>query len=871
MRSDNRRTRKGKPAVDKGYELYCLADELFYDAPPVTRSTDFDITRRELPAGWEKVFGDEWVVYVPPVQRTPEQGWKVHVSGCLESAEESLAGTWEYCVARGIEFKHLRGPGTLRRRNAKYAPRGASGKLVTIYPEDERELAEVLAGLGARLEGLPGPYILSDLRIGEGPLHVRYGGFAERRCLDEQGRLVPALRDGSGELVPDRRDPVFSVPGWVPLPACLESHLRARGATTTTDLPYRIDNALHFSNGGGVYAATDTRSGTKVVLKEGRPYAGLAADGADAVTRLRRERDILEKLDGIEGVPAVLDWFTLGEHHFLVQEFIEGRTLNTFFAERHPMLDPEPDPAKTAEYTKWALRVHEGVERVVAAIHERGVVFNDLHMFNVMVRPDDSVALIDFETAAPAADGGRQTLANPAFLAPPDRRGADVDRYSLACLRLALFVPLTTLFVIDRGKARQLADLIAENFPVPRAFLDEAVAQIARDAAPAPAPAFAPDAPGWERARDALAQAILESATPGRVDRLFPGDVEQFSGASLGLAHGAAGVLYALDATGAGRVAAHEEWLAERASNPRRGTGIGLYDGLMGAAYVLSRLGHRDAALTAVRHCLGERWERLGDDLYGGLPGFALGLDHLARATGDVFLREAGRRCVEIVAERAGGGGGGRPGLMYGGAGAALMFVRAYERDGDPGLLDLAASALRRDLTACVTDHNGALHVDQGGRVLPYLGRGSVGIGLVLDEYLAHRPDERFEAARDAIRVAATSRYYAQPSLFSGRAGMLLYLARHARSGAGPKDGARVAGHVRDLAWHALPYAGGLAMPGEHMYRLSMDLATGTAGVLLALGAALHDPAPGLPFFGTAHGPSVGTPMAATSIQPERR
>ncbi|MFI0483401.1 class III lanthionine synthetase LanKC [Actinomadura sp. 9N215] len=851
--------------MDKGYELYCLADKLFYDAPPVTRSTDFEITGRDLPAGWEKIFGDEWVVYDPPQSRTPLQGWKVHVSGCAESASEILSGAWEYCVDNDIEFKHLRGPGTLRMRNAKYAPRGASGKLVTIYPEDEHELERVLAELGTRLDGLPGPYILSDLRIGGGPLHVRYGGFAERRCLDEQGKLVPALENGAGELIPDRREPVFSVPGWVTLPTCLEPHLKARSATTTTDLPYQISKALHFSNGGGVYEGTDTRSGRKVVLKEGRPHAGLAADGADAVTRLERERDILRKLDGIDGVPAALDWFTLGEHSFLVQEFIEGRTLNTFFAERHPMLDPEPDPEKTAAYTEWALRVHAGVERVVAAIHERGVAFNDLHMFNVMVRPDDSAALIDFETAAPASDRGRQTLANPAFLAPPDRRGTEVDDYSLACLRLALFVPLTTLFVIDRGKAAQLADLIAANFPVPRPFLDEAVEQITRGAGPAAAPEFVPDTRGWERVRDDLSQAILASATPDRTDRLFPGDPEQFDGASLGLAHGAAGVLYALDATGAGRFPAHEEWLAARVADPKRGTGIGLYDGLLGAAYTLARLGRGEDALTAADHCLNERWERLGDDLYGGLPGVALALDDLADTTGETSLHDDARRAAEIVAGRAAGGPSARPGLLHGGAGAALMFVRSYERTGDAGLLDLAAIALRRDLAACVTDHNGALHVDQGSRVLPYLGRGSVGIGLVLDEYLALRPDEEFKQAQHGIRVAAMSRYYAQPSLFGGRAGMLLYLARHGR------DDPRVAGHVRDLAWHALPYAGGLAFPGEHMYRLSMDLATGTAGVLLALGAALHDPAPALPFLRTACDLAVGTLTASTSIQPERR
>ncbi|WP_242886042.1 class III lanthionine synthetase LanKC [Actinomadura litoris] len=852
--------------MDKRYELYCLANKFFYDAPPTTRETAFEIGSRPLPEGWERMPGDEWTVYVPPEQKAPLQGWKVHVTGCAESADKALAASFDYCVENGIEFKHLHGPGTLRMRNAKYAPRGASGKLVTIYPSDEAELEAVLETLGERLAGLPGPYILSDLRIGDGPLYVRYGGFAHRRCLDERGELVAALENGEGVLVPDRRNPVFSVPEWVTLPRCLEPHLAARGATTTTNLPYRIEKALHFSNGGGVYQGIDTRTGEKVVLKEARPYAGLAADGADAVERLDRERRILELLDGVEGIPAARDSFTLGEHHFLVQEFIEGRTLNTFFAERHPMLDPEPEPGKVAAYTAWALRVHEGVERVVRAIHERGIAFNDLHMFNVMVRPDDTIALIDFEVAAPAADGGRQTLANPAFIAPPDRRGTAVDLYSLACLRLALFVPMTTLFVIDRGKARQLADLIAEYFPVPRPFLDEAVAEITRGVPEVPAPAFEPDAGGWERARSSLSDAILASATPERNDRLFPGDVEQFSGGALGIAHGAAGVLYTLDVTGAGRHPAHEEWLAERAADPPRGTGLGLYDGLQGAAYVLARLGHLDAALGAVGHCLNERWERLGDDLYGGLPGYALVLSHLADLTGDTALEDAARRAVEIVANRAPQEKSPRPGLLYGGAGTALMFVRWYERTGDEALLDLAGTALRRDVAACVTDGNGALHVDQGYRVLPYLGRGSVGIGLVVDDYLAHRPDDpEFEKVRASVRLAAMSRYYAQPSLFSGRAGMLFYLAGQDR------DDPRVARHVRDLAWHALPYEGGLAMPGEHMYRLSMDLATGTAGVLLALGAALHEAPARLPFLGTAPVPPVETSTAATSIQPERR
>src|SRR5258708_21513468 len=129
---------------------------------------------------------------------------------------------------------------------------------------------------------------------------------------------------------------------------------------------------------------------------------------------------------------------------------------------------------------------------------------------------------------------------------------------------------------------------------------------------------------------------------------------------------------------------------------------------------------------------------------------------------------------------------------------------------------------------------------------MPYLEDGSVGIATVLDDYLARRADERFIEAAAAIRPAARAHFYIEPGLFWGRAGMLAYLSRHeARPGSNDPVVARP---VRHLAWHGIPYDGGLAFPGEQLLRLSMDLATGTAGVLLALGAALHDPPVALPF-----------------------
>ena len=262
---------------------------------------------------------------------------------------------WDYCVPREVSFKFVGSRMAVLMRNAKYASRSASGKAVTIYPADEAACKRILYDLDIELSGSQGPYILSDLRYGSGPLYVRYGGFTERFCLDSSGEMVSAIENPAGDLVPDLRSHVFRMPEWARLPEFLAPHLAARNAVAMTGMEYDLTGALHFSNGGGVYTANHKRTGERVILKEARPYAGLAADGSDAVTRLRRERDALLRLSGLGIAPEVRGTFQVGEHHFLAEEFIPGRTLNSCFVERHPLGRPVPDPAAATEYAAWAL------------------------------------------------------------------------------------------------------------------------------------------------------------------------------------------------------------------------------------------------------------------------------------------------------------------------------------------------------------------------------------------------------------------------------------------------------------------------------------------------------------------------------------
>lgn len=836
--------------MDGRYEAFIMADRTFYDAMHSTRSAgeSFALATRPLAEGWRRYEQDDWIVVDPGPVGLPSQGWKIHASATPDSAVRVLDAVWEYCVPRGIEFKFLRSPNALAARLSKYAPRGYSGKLVTIYPVDDAACEQILIELGKELEGIPNPYILTDLRWGTGPLFVRYGAFSNQYTVDENGRVVAAIKDPDGTLVADRRGPVFSPPAWAKLPAFLEPHLAARNAVTVSDLPYKIERVLHYSNGGGIYLARDTRTDEKVVLKEGRPHSGLDGHGRDAVERVELEHSMLRRLDGIPGIPRARDLFRVGEHRFLAMDHVDASPLSKAIVRNYPFIDPTATPEDYRRFTDWAVDIHRQVRELIAAVHERGVVYGDIHLNNIMVRDDDTVALLDFEVATEADKAERPGLGNQGFAAPGTATGFDIDLYSLACLRLALFLPMTELLWLHRLKARHYAEIIAANFPVPAEFLKAGVDVIAPPDVPnLPHPRTDPDPARWPDLRADLVRAIVGSATPERDDRLFPGDPQQFAVGGLGLAYGAAGVLYALDVTGGGRYPEYEDWLIRHAQTPASGSRLGLYDGLHGAAFTLDHLGHRREALDLVDICLRENWQTLGPDLYGGLAGIGLNLLHLAERTGESELRDAARSAADLVAARLElpdsdstvSGREGFAGLMRGCAGQALFLLRMHDETGDSAYLGLAAEALRRDLRRCVIRaDSGAMEVNEGWRTMPYLEAGSVGVGWALDAYLARRPDEAFAEAAANIERAARSNYYILPGLFVGRAGILLY--RVART-PDPLADPLVARQVSSLAWHALPYADGMAFPGTGLMRLSMDLATGTAGVLLALGSVLHD------------------------------
>jgi hypothetical protein len=221
--------------------------------------------------------------------------------------------------------------------------------------------------------------------------------------------------------------------------------------------------------------------------------------------------------------------------------------------------------------------------------------------------------------------------------------------------------------------------------------------------------------------------------------------------------------------------------------------------------------------------------------LFTGLAGVVETLRYFAAELGDRSLYDQALVLADAVERQLTGQAGSSitpdsAGLLRGYSGVAVMFTHLFDDTGDERYLDLAMRALTEDLKQCEESRDGALFLlDARKRLLPYLADGSGGIGVAIRTYLRRRPDPSVEAALTPIRLAVSSPFCALSGLAEGRAGLALAL-RHL--GDASSDALRM--HMSRLSWHSVEWSGGIAFVGEQMFRLSMDLMTGSAGVLLS-------------------------------------
>lgn len=825
---------------------YTIAHRLFYDVPEriADGASRLKIAGRGAPEGWSSKTIGFYRCLRPPLAQLPEQGWKIHVTATLANAEAVAEAVWDFCVRNLLPFKFLRSADAILHNNSKYWPRDASGKFCAIYPEPDR-FEDSVASLDMLLKGQSGPYILSDVRYRSGPVFARYGSFVHRTCLNGEGEAVPAIRDPDGRLVPEYRAPAFAIPDFVELPAFLRPFVNPSPALD--DLPFAIDGPLHFSNGGGIYRGTRREDGAAIALREARPHAGLDNNGHDARRRLRNEKATLERLAGLDCVPRLHDLYPIWEHEFLATEFVSGRTLLTEIIHRYPYAHPRPAAGEIAAYLGWVRDTFARIETAVAQIHAKGVEVADLHPGNIIVRPDGAVTVIDFECARLRGSGVSGGLGALGFAVSRPGAGGDdrADEVALGRILLMMLLPIVPILSLDPDKAGALVEIAGGLFP-----LEDEMARRLRSSAPTPdsagpSPAF--DAESWPELRSAIIAGILSRAATDRDDIIFRCDALQFAHGPASFAYGAAGILYAIGQVTGAVPPALVDRLHRIAIQGDGCRGLGFFDGLHGVAFALHALGRDELASDILAAALA-RPLPIGDGLFGGKAGVALNLLELGEAWSDEALLDRGTalgaRLADAVRLEDGLPGQRSAGLMHGGSGLALLFLRLHARTGLDAHLDAAEAALRSDLRVGQSLPDGTFHLVKSPKYLIYLDGGSIGPGLVLERFLRLRPDEGLSEILDQIRRGCTIPFVMQPGLFQGRTGLIAALADSPR----PQDRRAGRTQAQRLGWHALRCGGEIAFPGDGLTKFVDDLASGSAGVLLVLDALFGGRRPRLPF-----------------------
>lgn len=805
----------------------------------------------QLPEDWGTHISNPWTVIhrpsdLPPL---PHQGWKIHMSAIPKEAIDILHAASEICFEFCVSFKYLSSWSNYYRANMKYAPRGSSGKFITVYPEDDTVFLQLLEKFESTLAGFHGPYILSDARYGISPTFFRYGAFHLTKFFNENGENLFGIYTPEGVLTEDKRRPFFSLPEFVTPPSKIEEIVKNRCSPDPEKLkkilhPYEVEKSLHFSNGGGVYKARNSLTGERAVLKEARPWAAYTSEDSSAVDRLQNEYEQLQALQKYPFVPRVYDYLDTGEHIFLVEEYLGGVDLQSWIATLFPF---SLDQKEIKTYEHKALKLCRKIERIVDCVHRSGIALMDLQPKNLIIENDDSVRLIDLESANALDSSDTQVPGTPGFVPEAHCTNQMRDLFALCNIAMYLFWPSTVSAfsaATQSSRLRRLRELYS-NQTID--YLESLISKVDPIAFQSKFPFDQLNPPKLDSDDliDRMIHGIKQSSelTDKSASRLYPGDSEQFSlpGGGINIETGAIGIALVLHRAGID-VSQEAEW-TKRALQTCPDMPIhGLLRGKLGLAACLCEMGFTEMAKEILQSLNLNPVNPHDLSIRSGLAGSLIAaLSCEAEAPGilpDSFLetlifhfkKELDNYPYRIVSPYSETGNA--IGLFDGWSGVALTCSILSRFFQDTAWDELAHEVVCADLNHLKVNKSGAAHINLSGVSYSYLSEGVAGIGYALNQI----DEQHFAEEIHQIIASLQMGISLNPGLFRGLAGISAALG----SITGYEESTRLkAEHQLRVVVECYSFrhtsSNALFMLGDNTYRLSSDFATGAAGVLAVL------------------------------------
>jgi eukaryotic-like serine/threonine-protein kinase len=228
--------------------------------------------------------------------------------------------------------------------------------------------------------------------------------FLDRACAgaEETRRRVEAMleADAQNDLLVDR-------PAYRAADIIAQSNSGADDSQSysgETIGVYRLIKELGRGGMGTVYLAYDTRLGRQAALKLLPPHL---VNNPERVRRFQREARTVSALNH-PNIITIYDFGQEGGRHYIVSEFVEGRTLRNLVGSLDVSLNQILD---------LAVQVASALE----AAHAAGIVHRDIKPENIMLRPDGYAKVLDFGLAklTDPESGGDEAKTDVSW-APPD-------------------------------------------------------------------------------------------------------------------------------------------------------------------------------------------------------------------------------------------------------------------------------------------------------------------------------------------------------------------------------------------------------------------------------------------------------------------
>ncbi len=175
---------------------------------------------------------------------------------------------------------------------------------------------------------------------------------------------------------------------------------------------YELGKKIGAGGGGVVYLGTHLRLNKKVVLKADKRR--LRTDPQ----ALRREVDMLKNLRHTY-IPQVYDFVQEDGVVYTVMDYIEGESLDKLLSRGEKPSQPQ--------VIRWACQLLEAL-CYLHGCPPHGILHGDIKPANIMLRPDGSICLIDFNIALALREDGAVKVGFSRGYASPEHYGADYIR-----------------------------------------------------------------------------------------------------------------------------------------------------------------------------------------------------------------------------------------------------------------------------------------------------------------------------------------------------------------------------------------------------------------------------------------------------------